>query len=60
MKTFKNLKEDSRIINADGETMDVIFWDFYGTGEKIMCFASKSAIYPANEFLPEDWEELEE
>lgn len=58
MKTFKNLKEDSRIISADGETMEVIFWDFYETGEKIMCFASKSSIYPANEFSPEDWEEI--
>lgn len=56
MKTFANLKAGNRITNPIDGTMEVLFWDFHGTGKKVMCFADGKSIYPASEFDPADWE----
>lgn len=56
MKTFEGLKAGTRIRNETDGVMEVLFWDFYSTGKKIMCFADGKNIYPASEFSAKDWE----
>ena len=56
MKTFDNLKAGTRIVNDDGDVMEVLFWDFYGKGKKIRCVANGKSIWPISEFSPADWE----
>ena len=56
MKTFDILKAGQIIVAEDGDAMKVIDYDFYGTGQKIMCFMSDCCVYPATEFNAGDWE----
>ena len=56
MKTFDILKAGQIIVAEDGDTMKVIDYDFYGTGQKIMCFMSDHCVYPSTEFNAGDWE----
>lgn len=56
MKTFRDLKDDQIIVSEDGDKMKVVFYDFYGTGENVMCFESERSIYPETEFYADDWE----
>lgn len=58
MKTFDNLKAGDRIFNEEDGIMKVGFYDFYATGEKIMCFVDKNSVWPAFQFYPEDWEKI--
>lgn len=58
MKTFEGLKAGTRIRNNGDGVMEVLFWDFYSTGKKVMCFADGKHIYPASEFSPKDWEKI--
>lgn len=55
MKTFENLRNGNVIENPDDGQMTVMFYDFYGDGKAIMCFADGKSIYPAFQFYPADW-----
>ncbi len=55
MKSFDGLKAGTRITCGE-YLMECLFWDYYGTGKKVMCFADGRNIYPATEFSPADWE----
>ena len=56
MKTFDVLKVGQTIMAEDGDTMKVIDYDFYGTGQNIMCLMSDRCVYPSTEFNAGDWE----
>ena len=56
MKTFANLKKGDRIYNPIDGIMEVLFWDIYGDGEDIMCFAGEKSIWSSYDFNPADWE----
>ena len=56
MKTFANLKAGTRIYNKASKLMEVLYWDYFSEGKKIMCFADGKSIHPASEFDPADWE----
>ena len=58
MKTFKGLKAGTRIRNNEDGVMEVLFWDFYSTGKKVMCFADGKRILPASVFSPKAWEKI--
>lgn len=55
MKSFEDLQVGDVIENVEDGEMSVMLYDFNGDGEKIMCFADRSSIYPASQFDPEDW-----
>lgn len=55
VKTFKDLPAGAYLKSNDGEAMQVVFYDFYSTGEPIMCLANDKSMYPASEFDPKDW-----
>ena len=46
--------------DRDGNRMETMMWDFYSTGEPILCMADEDSIYPAREFDPRDWEVVKE
>lgn len=52
----KILSDGDKIVAEDGDTMKVIDYDFYGTGQNIMCFMSDRCVYPSTEFNAGDWE----
>lgn len=56
MENFDNLHSGDKIYNETDGIMEVMFVDFYGNGNKIMCFADKNSVYPASQFDPKDWE----
>lgn len=58
MKNFDNLHAGDIIESKEDGRMGVVLYDFYATGERILCFTSKNSIYPASEFIPEYWEKV--
>lgn len=54
-KEWDNLKTDDVIINANGNRMIVMEWDYYGVGKPIICFAEGGWVYPQSEFSSSDW-----
>ena len=56
MKTFEGMKAGTRICSKTFGLMEVLYWDYFSEGKKIMCFADGKSIYPASKFDPADWE----
>lgn len=56
MKTFKGLRAGTRIYNKDSKLMEVLYYDFFSKGKKILCLADGRYIYPASDFDPAEWE----
>lgn len=57
---FKNLVDGMTIVNVEDET-DILkakLYDYYSTGEKIMCLINENSIYPADEICEEYYKPL--